>query len=354
VLFAFVFAVIENAPPARPLDPNDPSPSGGRALAQLVRDRGVAVEAVRRVGGAPLPAGTTVFVPDPASLSQSDLNFLTLQAATVVLMAPEERELQALGLGARPAPLRAFDTRVDPSCTFGPAVTAGRVRYQGPTYVDTPGTTSCYGRGNASGLFVATSNAAKLVVFGSPSTFTNDWLDQEGDAALGLGLLSSTPRLMWVVPRPPTQAPSDTRHRGVAELLPHRLLWATLQLLVAVLLLALWRGRRMGPVVAEPLPVVVRATETVEGRARLLRAARARDAAGTALRTATIDRLRDRIGLGADAAPPAIVEAVARHSGWSATDVDRILFGPLPNDDAALLRLTNELDQLDSAVRRSW
>jgi hypothetical protein len=131
------------------------------------------------------------------------------------------------------------------------------------------------------------------------------------------------------------------------------LLWATLQLLVAVLLLALWRARRVGPVVAEPLPVVVRATETVEGRARLLRAARARGAAADALRAATLARLRDRLGLAADVTRPEAVEPVARRSGWASAEVDRVLYGPQPADDPALIRLSNELDQLDRTVRRS-
>src|SRR5690606_41722785 len=56
-------------------------------------------------------------------------------------------------------------------------------------------------------------------------------------------------------------------------------------LIVVVVLLAWWQGRRLGPLVTEPLPVVVRASETVEGRGRLYRSRRARDRAAEALRT---------------------------------------------------------------------
>ena len=69
-----------------------------------------------------------------------------------------------------------------------------------------------------------------------------------------------------------------------------------------MLLVALWKGRRIGPLVAERLPVVVRASETVEGRGRLYRSRRARDRAADALRTATLQRLLPRLGLGANAA----------------------------------------------------
>ena len=103
--------------------------------------------------------------------------------------------------------------------------------------------------------------------------FTNDRLDDEGNAALALGLLgahaagwSGTCRRRATC-RPATQKSLyDLRARGVW--------WALVQVGLAVLLLALWRARRLGPVVAEPLPVVVRAAETVEGRARLYRRGR--------------------------------------------------------------------------------
>lgn len=75
------------------------------------------------------------------------------------------------------------------------------------------------------------------------------------------------------------------------DLLPSGWLWGTLQLFVAAALAALWRARRLGPLVPERLPVAIRASETVEGRARLYRKADARDRAALALRSATRIRL---------------------------------------------------------------
>jgi hypothetical protein len=353
LLTAVLLAVVENAPPSRPLDPSDASHQGGRALAQLIRDRGVAVIAVRDVTASPITADTTVFVPDPTSLARDDLSYIGRRAGAVVVVAPGRRELQALGVAATPTPVASAGGRPHADCSFPAAAVAGTVHYEGRTYDAPAAAVHCYGDGVESGLFVGGSERRPVVVFGSARTLTNDWLDDDGDAALGLGLLTTSPRLAWVIPRAPTQAASDARHRGLIDLLPDRVRWATLQLFVAVVLLALWRGRRIGPVVAEPLPVVVRATETVEGRARLLRAARARGAAAATLRAATLEHLRDRLGLAADSEPPAVVEPVARRSGWHAADVDRILYGAEPADDAALLRLTSELDQLDRAVRRN-
>ena len=96
---------------------------------------------------------------------------------------------------------------------------------------------------------------------------------------------------------------------------PASVTWIVWQLCLVVLLLALWKGRRVGPLVAEQLPVVVRASETVEGRGRLYRSRRASDRAADALRTATLQRLLPRLGLGPNADPAAVVQTVVQRTG---------------------------------------
>lgn len=66
---------------------------------------------------------------------------------------------------------------------------------------------------------------------------------------------------------------------SLSDLIPENVHWTIWQLWLVVLLVALWKGRRIGPLVAEELPVVIRASETVEGRGRLYRSRRARDRA---------------------------------------------------------------------------
>src|SRR5690606_29787188 len=52
---------------------------------------------------------------------------------------------------------------------------------------------------------------------------------------------------------------------------------------LALAVVVLWRARRFGALVTEPLPVVIRSSEATRGRARLYRAARAHGRAGAAL-----------------------------------------------------------------------
>jgi hypothetical protein len=357
VAIAILLAVTSTTAARRPLDPTDASPHGGLAVDRLVTARGVGVTAVAdaasaradsvRAEGAP-----TVFVVDPASVTTSDLTSLASSAAITVVVAPHIRELDAMHLTARVVD-DVTDATPDPACGLAAAAVAGDVHFSGVLYADRADD-SCYPVDDGAGLLVHRNAAGgAVVVWGSTETFSNDHLATRGDAALAMGLLSQRPHLFWVLPHNPTEPASDASHKGLHDLLPSRLLWALLQLVVAVVVLALWRARRLGPVVVEPLPVVVRAAETVEGRARLLQAARARDTAAGALREASRARLGEMLALGAGADRAAVVEATAGRAGRSAAEVDRLLYGAEPTDDAALVALAAQLDDLEQAVRNS-
>ena len=108
-----------------------------------------------------------------------------------------------------------------------------------------------------------------------------------------------------------------------------------LQLFVALVVLALWRARRLGAVVTEPLPVVVRAAEAVEGRSRLYQASRSRGTAGEALRAGARDRLARRLGLGPETSRQGMVAAVAALPRPTPPPLPPLLYvAPPPTNDA--------------------
>ncbi len=86
---------------------------------------------------------------------------------------------------------------------------------------------------------------------------------EKDNAALALRLLGQHERLLWYV--------ADSTDLGSGEglslsrLLPPWLGPSAILLVVGVLALMLLRGRRLGPLVTEPLPVVVRAVESTTG-----------------------------------------------------------------------------------------
>ena len=126
---------------------------------------------------------------------------------------------------------------------------------------------------------------------------------------------------------------------------------AILALLVTIAA-GVWRGRRFGPLVRERLPVIVRSSETMEGRARLYERANARLHALDALRMAALGRLAARVGLSRTASVDEIVAAVAALTGRSRSELGDLLVGALPNSDAELLRLSDELSRLEHDVAR--
>jgi hypothetical protein len=99
--------------------------------------------------------------------------------------------------------------------------------------------------------------------------------------------------------------------------------------------------------------VVVRASETVEGRGRLYRSRRARDSAAAALRAAVLQRVLARLGLGTQSDPVAVVEALAQRIHYEPTVIEHALYGPPPTDDTELVNLSRLLDDIERQVANS-
>lgn len=340
--------------PRGALDPAAPSGAGGRALAVLLGQRGVAVQRVARVEPA-AAAGDTVFVPLPNLLPAGALRGLRSAGADLVLADPSRAQLAELGSPVRPGRSTPVEGR-EPGCDLPAARAAGAVDLGGRTFnLQALPTTAarCYASGGAPTLVAYLDRSRTVTLLGSPELFTNDRLGRAGNAALALRLLGTSARLLWLRPSAAELlATPPGGRRGLLKLLPDRLLLAILQLFLGLGLVALWRARRLGPVVVEPLPVVVRSAEIVEGRGRLYRAARARDRAAAALRAGALARLVPALGLPADTTAAAVTVAVAAQTGRSPQELHPLLYGSAPADDAALVRLADKLDALDREVRR--
>ncbi|MDX6211879.1 MAG: hypothetical protein QOF82_966 [Frankiales bacterium] len=337
------------------MDPQSYDPDGGHALAALVADRGVPVTRLTDIAQVTAAAGsgTTVVVADPAH--EQDLSPLRRLPAgiTVVLIAPDVDSLAAVQPGL--VTVGSFGLTVkNLDCNQPDAVLAGSVYAGGDSYARRPGDTTpsqtCY-----DGTLYAqpAAGGGGFVDIGSAATLSNANLGRDGNAALGIGLLSHGTQVLWLVPGPVHLQPSTDGTTPLSELLPGRLGWAVLQAVIAAALLMLWRARRLGRVVPEPLPVVIRASETVEGQGRLYRAGRARRRAATALRAAAVARMAPRLGVRHDDAGAALVAAVAARTGRSPTDVAALLYGAEPEDDRALVALADQLDALEAEVRRT-
>lgn len=340
------------------LDPRDAGPLGSRALAQLLAQRGVRVMPVStpQEAARAAAADTTLVITGSAFLDHRELVTLGALPGGRVLIEPDASSLRVLAPGL----IWAGDFRVapaDPGCGLAAAQLAGDADMGGVAlHVTAPvaaGAQQCYHLGDGPSLVRYVIGGRTVTVLGTGVPLTNGSLADRGDAALTLNLLASQPTIIWLTPGTAALTPGATGRPTLADLVPWPVYLIAIQLAVAIVALAFWRIRRLGPLVTEPLPVVVRAAETVEGHGRLYRSRHSRDQAAAALRGAAIDRLVPRLGLAADAEQATIAAAAAARSGRGIAAVDAALFGPVPGTDAALVQLANDLDTLESEVRQT-
>ena len=355
----------------------------------------------------------TLFVPAPQLLHPDTLGALGELPAgrRLLLVDPSRRVLESAGLPLVPTERRWATRAVGPDtdgrpCPLPEATRAGVAAAQLQRYAAAPGVPVALDRCYSAGL-VRLPGRAELMVIGASDPFRNDRIAERGNEALGTGLLGVHGRVVWLDLDGPAPAPTFGRTGGSGEPAwsptpggsteydgggtgtgegegrpggpgtstgdgsddspdsagppppdDHPLLdafppwfWALLiQLALVALLIVLWRARRLGPPVTEPLPVEVRAAETVLGRARLYQRARARGPTAATLRTAALGRLRGRLDLPATLAPAELAARVAGRTGDDPEQIRELLYGAAPETDAALLELARSLDRLTRTV----
>jgi hypothetical protein len=334
------------------MNPGSTSPDGAHALIALLRDRGVEVITagdIATVERSSRPDSLLVVAPTAYLIDDDGLGRLNRLPGDVLLVEP----LSAISESMAPKIRTAQDTSFggEPKCDLREATRAGSVQlglsHTFEAVAGGPALTRCYG-----GALVRYADGGRTITaVGTADFMTNSGLLHEGNAALAMNLAGDQPRVIWYTPKR-IEGESDGA-TSIMDLIPARVGWIVLQLCLAVVLVALWRARRIGPLVAESLPVVVRASETVEGRGRLYRSRRARDRAAPALRTAALQRMLPRLGLGPRSDPTSIVDTVTRRVEYDAATVEYALFGPAPVDDAQLVDLSRLLDDIERQVATS-
>jgi hypothetical protein len=346
------------------LDPAGTDVSGTKALADILGERGFQVtsvyspaDALAAIGAPPRGArpAVTLVITTPDLLTAAQRAQLSRADADVFLVQPGTVSLKALAPAITVAnPNAPFGIPVDPKCHVAGARLAGsadtgEITYHSPSY--------------ATGYYPVDGNPSvvryfragrTITVLGSGLPLSNGWLALEGNAALVLNLLNAHRAIVWLTPEPKIATPpppaSGRKHAG-PSLIPGAAWLVVLQLCVALALAAAWRARRFGPLISEQLPVVVRASETVEGHARLYQSRRARDRAARALRDDMLGRTLPALGLVASTPADAVADGIASRSRRTRQEILAIVYGPAPATDADLVRLAGDLDELERQVR---
>jgi len=379
-------------------------PTSDSGLLNLLGQQGVAYYPVTSMADAfgYQDLDATLVISDDQRLNATDLNAITNSGfGRIIILSNDANTINALFNGdVTLGPLTSRLTApVQPECAQADASAAGSVEFgdRSATFShpqNNNNVEACYPVNGAPTLVFDHFGEHDVIALGSTAFFENDRITEAGNAALALRLLGAQSRLVWLAPAfiddpslkncggttcsgvESTPAPGSTTtipagggaggggggggsgasQPTLTSLMPTWIWWALLQLLVAVLLVAYWRGRRLGAVVTEQLPVTVRAAETVEGHARLYRRANAHGRAAELLRKACAGRLAGYFGVPAARAhadPSLLVAPVAARLDVAENLIADLLAGAVPQSEAELVLLADHLDQLEQEVRSS-
>ncbi len=355
------------------LDPRGTGQQGIGALVAVLEDRGVTVDIVTTLEEVEA-ARARLSGDDAVTLALGASSFLGTEGASrligdlrstddLVVLDPSPAILDALDTGYGVLP---FGTKAElhPDCAV-PATHDAVIGRADARFVEGGGAVSstvvsCYpppdisrsGAGESSFLISgpATSTRPHSIAIGFGSALTNRYVTDKDHAALGVRLLGAHAHLIVYTPSITDVLGTKGSSRGQVE--PPAWLSPGLILVgLAVVAFAVAVGRRHGRLVPEPLPVVVKASESTHSRAELYRAARDRARAAATLRAGTLTRLRKALALGPRATTSDVVQALSAH-GIPALEGDTLLAGPEPLDDAALVRLADDLTILEQKVTR--
>ncbi|MBJ7358130.1 DUF4350 domain-containing protein [Nocardioides sp.] len=346
-----VAALTGGADTTTPMDPDNAGPAGTRAVARVLDDKGVDVVVARsadELESVPVGSDTSVVVVLPANLGEVTVERLlehTDGAAHLIVLGADIGSAEALGAPVTPSNVDLGEGRdagcVDPLFDGLTVEVDSAPVYEGG---------DCF-PGDLGALVLRPRDG--LLLFGAEQAFTNDQVLRADNAAVALRLLGQDRRLVWYVPSLGDLSAGESV--SMTSLLPRWVFPGLWMAGLAVVAVVVWRGRRLGPLAAEPLPVVVRAVETTRSLGRLYRRAGDRAHAAAALRRAARTRCAERLRLGSRFDPAGLVREVARRTGRPETEVARLLDPPPgdpgPTTDRDLIILAQALAELDREVK---
>ncbi|MGX5680745.1 DUF4350 domain-containing protein [Schumannella luteola] len=353
VIAVVALATLGGAQERAPLDPQNAAPAGGMAVAEVLRQQGVDVIPTSSLedtrDAIDSPAQTTLFLYDAGLyLTDEKLREAVDLADTVIIAEPGFTELQAVAPGVAQAGTVAGP--IDADCDLGAVQRAGVIsgEAQGYRLIDEKSDALlCLGSGDGVYSLVGLEDdGRRLFVLGATAPLTNELAIADGNAAFALGLLGENETLVWYLPSFADVESTES----IGELTPG---WVgPLMVLLALVFVAaaIWRGRRLGPLVIEGLPVVVRSSETMLGRARLYQKSSARLRALDALRVGTVQRLAALCGLPSTATVDDVIVAVSALTGAQPNAVRSLLVDADPASDRDLIDYSDALLTLERDV----
>jgi hypothetical protein len=350
-----VVAVRRPSGEGTPLDPNGTGSLGAKALVLLLREGGADV----RVSARPPDADrrTAIVLQDTFDRARTDAITEWVKGGGTLVVADPGSSLTLARPYFSPINGAAAVDEVRGPCPPIPALRAIQaVRTRGSLVYDRkgrdPAAIACFAREDGDWLVATPLGQGTVVAVGGAGPFVNENLDEDDAAGLAMALLAPERGT-------PTQVVSDLapdaadigveaggEGPGRLSALPGAARIAGIQLLVAFLGLALWRGRRLGRPVVEDAPVEIPGSELVVAVGDLYQKGRHRRRAAEALGGQVRRAVADRLGLPRSADARTVAEVASSRTGIPVEAVHAVVAPPDLADDDALVAFARSADEL--------
>jgi hypothetical protein len=362
---ALVVAVAGRGPEeGSPLDPASTGPLGTKALVEVLRGLGgrVSVSADRPGVG----TETALLLSDDLTPERrQDLLDWVGRGGTLVVADPGSGVTEVEPVGSTRIGL--LDAEIERRCAVAALGDVGRVAAPGGVVFKVPqgqagpegqggpggpgagATRACFPRNDGAWLLVQPVGEGTVVRLGGASVLVNQELGEADNAILLASLLVPVEGTAVQVLQPPLPGGGAA---GLGDLIAPRVRLALWQLVVAFVLLALWRARRLGRPVAEPQPVQLPGAELVVAVGNLLQRAKGRGQAAGLLTDDLRRSLAGRLGLPPSAPADQVADAAAARTGIPRERVLGTLTQTTPRDEAELVALCQATDTVRREVTR--
>ena len=327
-----------------PYSPRSVDPDGARGIVEVLESLGAEVTLENAV---PASTSTSALILEDR-LIEDDRFAITqwVRNGGVLVVADKGSSfIEPVGLPMFGSTIAATE------CSIAALAQVGDLEAPNASEIDINGLPSCHLILDGALVVARPEGEGTIVSVGSRDLFSNEFLDEADNAALAVSLLAPDPGEAAVTFVGTSVLPTGDVSDG--ELLGRRVFLALLQFLAAFLLYALHRMRRLGKVVAEPLPVVIEGSELVLQAGVLSERANDPLSAAQVLREDFLDRAHQVFGIGAsvDGSHEArtddpVVAIIAERSGTSPESVVDALMRHVATDDD-LVAVGRELTNLE-------
>lgn len=342
-----------------PYDPTSTSPSGTRAVVDVLREFDAKVDVPNRFPNNDIDIA--VMFRDVVPPSEIDkIKRWVEDGHTLVITDPTSELTPEANATASPHQ-SGSDTEIEQGKCNVDALRGVRVLDEGASsrfgsrFVDNGRVPVCFSDGETAFVVVTTMGGGRIVSIASGAPFQNRFLTRQDNAALAVSLLAPTPGTrVGVITRDAFAGIDGGPAVDVGESLSHVLTpglnLMILQLAVALAVYGVARGRRLGRPVAEPQPVQIAASELVGAVGNLMQQMKQPDNAAGVLRRDVRAELGRRLGLPPNAPPLLLADTIAARTGLDRELALAALDDHPISSEAALVSLAQNIDAIREEV----